>query len=134
MPATPSRRPRLAASLVAAVLGIGLLAGCAGQQAPGDYSGSVERNFLSGCTTTAEGDEATFDVAGYCGCVYDELSNDETGVDFDEFKKVNDDQIEEPSELPESFTKIYDRCAEEFLGEGTSSETSTDETTTTTEG
>ncbi len=111
MPATPIRRPRALASIAAAVLGLALLAGCTGQQTPGSYSDSVERNFVRGCTTTAEGDGISADDAeAFCTCVYGKLSA-EDGVDFDEFKQVNDDQIENPGPLPDSFTKAYDDCA-----------------------
>lgn len=143
--ASPSRRHRLRASFATAVVGIGLLAGCTGQQTPGGYGDSVQRNFLRGCTTTSEGDGATFDVAAYCGCVYDELSGDgENAMDFDEFKSINGDQIEEPSQLPESMTRVTDSCLEQHggsaagdgeAGGSTTTEPAVDEdTTSTTEG
>ena len=137
MPATPIRRHRPAAVLAAVVLGLGLLAGCAGQRAPGDYSDTVERNFLKGCTATAVGDDASFDAEQYCQCTYDALSADEGGVDFDTFKKVNDDQVEKPAALPKAFKAIAEDCLAEQSGESAAAgddAVEQDSTTTTTEG
>lgn len=148
--ASPSRRHRLRASFATAVVGIGLLAGCTGQQTPGGYGDSVERNFLRGCTTTAEADGATFEADGeafdpeeFCGCVYGTLSGDgELAMDFDDFKSINGDQIEEPSQLPASMTRVTDSCRErqgeaaggETGGSTTSEPDADQDSTSTTEG
>lgn len=137
MPVIPIRRPRSSASLAAVVLGLGLLVGCAGQQAPGNYSDKVERDFLKGCTATATGDDASFDAAEYCQCTYDALSAEDGGVDFDTFKQVNDDQVEEPGPLPAEFQAIADDCLAEQTGEtaGATTDAGTQQdATTTTEG
>lgn len=132
MPATPIRRHRLSASLAGVVLGIGVLAGCAGQRAPGNYNDSVERDFVKQCTKTAEGGPgASFDAPTYCQCAYNALSADD-GIDFDEFKRVNDDQTEDPGSLPAEFTDAFASCPTESGGgsASTTAEGSGDTTTT----
>ena len=136
MPVISIRHHCVAASVAVAVVGLGLLAGCAGQSTPDSYSNSVERNFLRGCTDTAEGDGASFDAARYCQCAYDELSGDD-GVDFDEFKQVNEDQVEDPGPLPASFTRAFDQCQNESGAATSTSDGSApdqDSTTSTTDG
>lgn len=116
MPASLHRH-RLAAPLVGAVLALGLLGGCTGQSTPDSYTDSVERNFLAGCVQIAEVDaeqdpdnpDNVSDPEGYCQCAYDELKEN---VEFSEFKRVNEDQVDQPSELPESFQEIYAGCRE----------------------
>lgn len=107
MPASLHRH-RLAAPLVGAVLALGLLGGCTGQSTPDSYTDSVERNFLRGCRDTAEQDGLS-DPDDFCRCAFDELKEN---VEFSEFKKVNEDQVDQPSELPESFQEIYAGCRE----------------------
>ncbi len=140
MPVIPIRRHRLVASVAVAAMGLGLLAGCAGQSTPDSYSDSVERNFLQGCTETAKKDGASFDAVSYCQCAYDELSGD-GGVEFGEFKEVNEDQVEDPGPLPASFTRVFDRCQDETGATTPTTESTTDgsapdedSTTSTTEG
>lgn len=137
MSATPIRRHRFAASLAGVVLGLGLLAGCSGQRAPGGYSDKVGASFVQGCTATAEGDNVNFDAKTYCQCAYDALSGP-GGVAFDEFKKVNNDQTEKPGRLPQSFTKVFASCSTESNGGSATTTTTTtstqapaDDTTTT---
>ncbi len=130
MSATPIRRHRLAASLAGVVLGLGLLASCSGQRAPGNYSDKVERDFRKGCVKTAQDDKVIVDPSSYCKCAYAALSNKQSGVDFDEFKKINNDQTEDPEPLPAKFTKIFDLCSTESGG-SSSSTTEGGETSTT---
>ncbi|HEX2574787.1 MAG TPA: hypothetical protein VHK88_00470 [Aquihabitans sp.] len=143
MPASRTHRHRLTAPLLGAVLGLGLLAGCAGQGTPDGYGDGVERAFLRGCESTARGDiegggtaDASLDVDSYCQCAYDELRQN---VEFGEFKSVNEDQVEEPGPLPESFQRVFEGCRTGAAGEGAGSTTEADgggggEGTTTTEG
>jgi hypothetical protein len=136
VPVTPVQPHRIAASFAAAVLGLGVLAGCAGQSTPDGYSDSVERNFVRGCTDNADEDSADFDVASYCQCAYDGLSASD-GVDFDRFKEVNEDQIEDPGLLPAEFTEAYDQCQDEtgaIRSTPDGSAPDEDSTTSTTEG
>ena len=115
MSRTPIRRHRVAAPLVAAVVALGLLGGCAGQRDPGSYTDAVEKNFIRGCVGTSKQDVASGDVAesanvwerAECQCAFTAIKKD---VPFSEFKKINSDQIEEPSQLPSSFTKVFADC------------------------
>lgn len=136
MSVSPIRRLRLTAPLFAAVLGIGLLAGCAGQQAPGSYTDGVEEAFIEGCWTTLVSDANDLSATAsskapsaeelqkdfpdefkttesQCTCAYNAIKKD---VPFGDFKKINDNQTEKPSELPASFTKAFDSCG---LGDAT---------------
>lgn len=115
MSRSPIRRHRALAPAVVAVVALGLLGGCAGQRDPGSYTDAVEANFIRGCTDTAKSDAAGGDVAegqpNYtrteCQCAFTAIKKD---VPFSEFKKINSDQIEEPSTLPSSFTKVFADC------------------------
>lgn len=101
--------------MVLAVVALGLLGGCAGQRDPGSYTDAVETNFVRGCTETSKSDVANGDVAegaptldrSECQCAFTAIKKD---VPFSEFKKINTDQIDEPSPLPESFTKAFADC------------------------
>lgn len=131
MPATPIRRHRLAASLAGVVLGLGLLASCSGQRAPGNYNDAVERDFRDQCEDTARDDKVIVDPIQYCRCAYEALSDKQSGVDFDEFKKVNNDQTEDPQRLPAKFTNILDEsCSTESAGGSSSTPEGGDTTTT----
>lgn len=133
MSATPIRRHRLAASLAGVVLGLGLLASCSGQRAPGNYSDKVERDFRKGCVKTAQDDKVIVDPRSYCECAYAALSDKQSGVDFDEFKSVNNDQTEDPKPLPAKFTKVFAKCSKESgsASAPTTTEGSGGDTTTT---
>ena len=134
MSVSPIRRLRLPAPLLAALLVVGLLAGCAGQRAPGSYTDGVEEAFIEGCWTTLVSDANDLSATGsskapsaeeltkdfpdeakttesQCTCAFNAIKKD---VSFGDFKKINDAQTEEPSELPASFTKAFDSCG---LGE-----------------
>ncbi len=106
-------RHRAVSGLVALVLGIGLLAGCTGQQTPGGYGDTVEKNFVEGCTTNTDDGAEIGDVPTYCQCVYDALSDENDGLPFDEFKGINDDLVENPGPLPEAITTYTEACAAE---------------------
>ena len=47
------RRRRLASLAGALVLSLALVSGCAGQRAPDSYTDGVQKNFITGCTTTS---------------------------------------------------------------------------------
>ena len=97
------------------MVALGLLGGCAGQRDPGSYTDAVEANFIRGCVGTSKDDQANGDVSesanvwgrADCQCAYDAIKKD---IPFSEFKQVNSDQIEEPSRLPSSFTKVFADC------------------------
>ncbi|CAN5808140.1 hypothetical protein BH10ACT1_BH10ACT1_39040 [soil metagenome] len=121
------RRDRLTTSLVGTLFAVALLAGCAGQKAPGSYTSGVETNFIEGCWSTLvrdantgaadltvdqlESDKAlASDVENAkkgCTCAYGKFKED---LKFSEFKKLNDDQTETPAKLGTKVTKIYDSC------------------------
>ena len=81
MSRSPIRRPRVAAPLLAAVVALGLLGGCAGQRDPGSYTDAVEANFIRGCVGTSKDDQANGDVSesanvwgrADCQCAYDAI-------------------------------------------------------------
>ena len=131
MSASPIRRLRLTAPVLAMVVAVSLLVGCAGQQAPGSYTAKVKDAFIEGCWTTlvrdVHGDAARSSdglflsadllkrkfpdeakkVTSGCTCAYGKI---EKGVSFSEFKKINEARTNKPSQLPASFTKAYGSC------------------------
>ncbi len=124
MSATPIRRRRSFAVLVAGAAALLALSGCTGQpSAPGDYDGA-EADFLEGCqqiaTDDASADDAKAVIAdpeAYCQCVWTELTDPDTGIPFDEFKKVNSDLTQNGGPLPDEFIEVYDRCPVDTKGE-----------------
>lgn len=115
MSRSPIRRHRVTVPLLATVVALGLLGGCAGQRDPGSYTDAVEKNFITGCVGTSKDDAASGDGAesadvwgrADCQCAYDAIKKD---IPFSEFKQLNSDLIEEPGPLPESFTKAFADC------------------------
>lgn len=126
-----SKNRRLTGMVVTLVATVALLGGCAGQRTPGGYGDSIEENFKKGCETTSASDapstSTSFNVPmkDFCQCAYDRLSAKKGGVSFNEFKKVVDDQIDNPGPLPESFTKVYADCNAESSGSTPPSVTTT---------
>ena len=131
MSASPIRRLRLTAPVLAMVVAVSLLVGCAGQQAPGSYTAKVKDAFIEGCWTTlvrdAKGDAARSSDGNFlsadllkrkfpdeakrvtpgCTCAYGKIKKD---VSFGEFKKINEARTTKPSLLPASFTKAFASC------------------------
>ena len=116
MSASPIRR-RSTHIAVAALLSLAFLAGCTGQQTAKDNYADTEDNFIEGCVTTADDDDASGDATTqiadpgvYCQCVLDALSHTDTGVPFSEFKSINTDLSDNGGTLPESFIETYAEC------------------------
>ncbi|QXC63200.1 hypothetical protein KSP35_10665 [Aquihabitans sp. G128] len=127
MPATPiRRRTRSAAPFAGVLLAIALLAGCAGQKAPGSYTSGVRKDFIEGCWTTLVRDDQGAEAAKLsadqleakygdaakaatkgCTCAYNAFKDD---LKFGDFKKLNDNETETPKALEAKVTKIYADC------------------------
>lgn len=105
MPASPLRR--LVLTSAAAVLALGMLAGCSGQRTPSSYTSAVKDDFIAGCTAMTKDDGKAKPSKSDCECAYNQIADD---VPFSEFKSINEAQIEKPSPLPASFTKAYKSC------------------------
>ena len=56
------------------------------------------------------GAKITVSPKTFCTCVFDALSDKQTGIKFSEFKKLNAELQEKPGPLPASFTKAFDGC------------------------
>ena len=126
----PSRRRRVLLLLVACVL---LLGACAGRRTiPDKYGDTTKDNFQEGCLealtvkTTDEGTEGftatdvgeaqpfTAERAGkVCTCSYEGISDPQTGIPFEEFKKINDTFEDDPGPLPDSITSIISTCVDD---------------------
>ena len=64
-------------------------------------------------TTTAEGEGRTFseeEGQAVCECAFDEIA--ET-IPFEDFKRINEEQEEGPSELPGELQEIMSGCVDE---------------------
>lgn len=133
MPETSPRRRRVA-MVVATVLAVVVLAGCAGQKDPGSYGTGVHDDFISGCWTghvadTHPGlsylptDNRTLREAkaskvatkaelsadqNTCQCIYGVLLKH---VPFHEFAAANAGLRDKPGPLPSNIVNAYkDQC------------------------
>jgi hypothetical protein len=82
---------------------------------PDGYGATTERNFTEGCVTALTddpGDGPTYstDTAqAVCGCTYEEITSP-SGLTYERFQQINDDQEAEPSQLPDELKEVVDRC------------------------
>jgi len=116
VPAPARRSRRLLAPILVALV---VLGGCAHtRQEPERYGDTTRNNFNEGCVAslTADGGEGealtTKDATAVCKCSYSAISGAD-GISFDEFKRINDAQEEEPTELPDEIQDIVARCRED---------------------
>lgn len=116
MSPTPIRRRRAARTLAVVAVSLLALAGCSSAQGSASNYADSEDNFLEGCTTVAKqdnekgGEPQISSPKTYCQCVFDAISDKKTGIEFAEFKKINEDLRENGGPLPKSFQKAYDSC------------------------
>lgn len=124
---TPPTRGRRLRGLVALLGLTALFAGaCVGQQDPTGYSSGVREDFVAGCVAgfaPADGseDREADHHTELCGCIYDEMSDDDTGIPFDEFKGAQSAIREDPTdpdhsldELIPEFREFVDTCERQF--------------------
>lgn len=96
-PTTTRRRPwtarRITAILSSFLVVVAFTTSCTGRQDPTNYGSGVRDDFVEGCLAgfAPEGggqDRQADEHEELCGCIYDGMSNKETGIPFDEFKKA----------------------------------------------
>lgn len=123
MPAPTTTRPRtgtgrrIASTLSVFLLLVTFTASCTGRQDPTSYGSGVRDDFVEGCTAGfvpegAEADPRADEHESLCGCIYDEMSNKETGISFDDFKDAQS-AIRRDPENPEN---TLDKLIPEFQG------------------
>lgn len=105
----------MAPAVLGVVMGAFVLVGCGtGQGSAGNYD-ELEDNFIAGCEATAAedagGESATELPDDFCQCAFDELSDGENAVEFDELMEINDELVDEPGALPEQVTEAFATCA-----------------------
>ena len=114
----PSRsgRPSLRAALAVAAL-VALLGACTqSRTVPDKYGDTTRNNFLDGCVDTTSSDSGTGttftddEARDICVCAYEEIVAE---IPFEEFKTVNEEQEESPSELPQEWLDIMATCVED---------------------
>ena len=111
----PSRsgRPSLRTALTVVVMVVLLGACTQGRTVPDKYGDTTRNNFLDGCVQTTssdsgEGETFTEDEArDICVCAYEGIVED---IPFSEFKEINEQQEEDPTELPQEFQDIMADC------------------------
>lgn len=110
------RRRRLAPAVLGAVMGALVLAGCGSGQSSAENYSQLEKGFIDGCEATLAADAKDPDASAaevpedFCQCAFDELSEGDDAIEFEELMKVNDDLIEEAGPLPDEVTKAFARC------------------------
>lgn len=88
------RHAKRRASTIAIALALlaGVATGCVGDRDPTSYSDSVRDHFVEGCVATGTSAEPTKvqlkDRRTYCGCIYAQMSDEKTGISFDEFSSA----------------------------------------------
>jgi len=109
-----SRRARRAALALALVVALGA---CSHQRKiPDSYGDTTRNNFTEGCVesvTDPDGEgEALSDVdaTDVCQCSYAAISNLDTGIPYEEFKKFNEDLEDSPGPLPDKLREKVDNC------------------------
>jgi len=111
-----SIRPRLLTALVGLAFGVVLLSGCGTGQKQAENYGDLKAAFMEGCRETAAADAKTDESAtlpsNFCQCAFDELSDEKTGVDFDELMEINEEltNADGPGKLPAEVTKVFADC------------------------
>ena len=98
-----------------------VLGGCGvGQSSASDYA-DMEEQFLKGCNTTLQNDTERADEdpeadvpaelpEDFCQCAFDALSDEDSGYDFDDLMKLNEEMIEDPIALPDDVTAVFEGC------------------------
>jgi hypothetical protein len=67
----------------------------------------VRANFLEGCV--AAGDEAGIGNSSDCECQYDAIVEE---IPFEEFQEIEDQLKDDPTDLPDRYIDIADRCVD----------------------
>lgn len=93
-------------ALVVAVSGA-----CVGQRDPTGYGDSVRKDFVTGCLagyaqTDGSKDPEAAAHSELCGCIYDQMSNKTTGIDFDDFKSAQSAIRKDPTNPANSLDKL----------------------------
>lgn len=102
---------RIAPLVVLTMLLVVLTSACVGQRDPTGYGDKVRDNFVEGCMTgfTPKGETKDPDAVRHrslCTCLYDEMSNDKTGISFDEFKGAQAKIREDPTNPANALNKL----------------------------
>lgn len=95
---------------LAAVLALGLLAGC-GEEVPTEYGEQVRSNFLEQClgesSDSEDGSEADPELRNECECMYDSIRDNLT---FTEFRELDTEVRADQEGLPDSVNDLLVRC------------------------
>ena len=107
---------RLLVGLAAAVLVLGACTGA--RQIPDKYGDTTSKNFSEGCIdsmTSGRGEGEAFsrtDARAVCSCAYDGITDAQDGIPFEEFKRITEEQEEDPADLPPRFREIIADCVD----------------------
>ncbi|QYG91540.1 hypothetical protein HC251_03190 [Iamia sp. SCSIO 61187] len=114
----PTRARAAGLFLVAAVA----LGACSHQRdIPDAYGDTTEGNFIEGCEVALTDDDGAGpafsddDAQAVCECSYEDISNPETGIPYEDFREINDELEQEPGPLPEAIRDLVQTCVDENL-------------------
>ncbi len=104
-------RRRVGALLSILVLLVTTSAACTGRMDPTSYGDGVREDFVEGCVaglapTDGTEDRKADENADLCGCIYDEMSDKETGIPFDDFKDAQSAIRKDPTDPENSLDKL----------------------------
>lgn len=105
------RRDKRAGVLVATLALVAVVSsGCVGQRDPTGFGSSVRKDFVAGCVegyVPASGtDPEAASHKTLCGCIYDEMTDKKTGIDFDEFKSAQSAIRKDPTNPANAIDKL----------------------------
>ncbi len=93
------------------VIVVALGSGCAGRSDPRSYNAGVRKNFIEGCVATSSATEKPSGAevkqrTVYCGCLYDKMTDKDTGISFDEFKSAQEKIQSDPTKPANAINKV----------------------------
>lgn len=115
---TPARRRvRRLGPLVAALALVSVISGaCVGQRDPTGYSASVREDFVTGCLAGyASGGDKDPELdyhTDLCGCIYDQMDDEDDGIPFDDFKSAQSEIRKDPTDPANSLDKLIPKFGE----------------------
>lgn len=115
-------RPRTARARAAGLFLVAAVAlgACSPQRdIPDAYGDTTEKNFIEGCEVALTDEDAAGeaysddDAQAVCECAYDDISNPDTGIPYEDFREINEELEQEPGPLPDAIRDVVQTCVDQ---------------------